>query len=95
MIDLIEKARKFAALAEKATPGPWKVMGDKKPLIGVESDPTLGKHGKVVIDGDCDGRRVWLNAKKVDLHLCAAAPEMAKLLGEMADRLERYEKESG
>ena len=88
MTDLIEKARKFAALAEKATPGPWEWDGPF--LDSLQGDNAIiTEHGASYMDrGDL---------KKYDMtkRLIAAAPEMAKLLGEMADRLERYEKESG
>jgi len=82
--DLIERAHKFAALAEKATAGPWVVRDG---YIGAKDDMSA-----VVLDGDCGeysryGSRLW--GKHEDLVLATAAPEMAQLLAEMADELEK------
>jgi len=87
MTDLIEKARKFAALAEKATPGPWEWDGPF--LDSLQGDNVIiTEHGASYMD------RGNLKKYAMTKRLIAAAPGMAKTLGEMADRLERYEKES-
>ena len=82
MTDLIEKARKFAALAEKATPGPWEWEGPF--LDSLQGDNAIiTEHGASYMD------RNDLKKYSMTKRLIAAAPEMAELLGEMADRLER------
>lgn len=93
--DLIKRAREFAALAEKATPGPWKVLIDEGAFIGTEGDPSTGRRSQVVIDGGCEDpvrNYTWLEAEEEDLKLAAASWSMAKLLAEMADKLERTRK---
>ena len=74
--DLIEKARKFAALADKATPGPWYIMGY-----------ALRQRGS-----GCRIAGFDLPPDVEEEDLIAAAPDMAKLLAEMADELERTRK---
>jgi len=70
--DLIERARKFAALADKATPGPWYIMGY-----------ALRQRGSGYRIAGFD-----LPPDVEEEDLIAAAPDMAKLLAEMADELE-------
>jgi len=74
--DLIQRAREFAALADKTTPGPWYIMGyalrqrsSGYRIAGFDLPPD-------VEEGD----------------LIAAAPDMAQLLAEMADEAERTRK---
>ena len=82
--DLIKKAREYAKLAEKATPGPWRVNTryDLPSIDGPEYS---------VIGGECDdsGATAWLDGDKADLALAAAAPDMAQLIAKMADALEK------
>jgi len=73
---LIQRAREFAALADKATPGPWYVMGY-----------ALRQRGSGYRIAGFD-----LPPDVEEEDLIAAAPDMAKLLAEMADRLERTRK---
>ena len=80
--DLIERARKFAALADKATPGPWAwVNWSARPhvcpgVIGDRLGVSVSAHRTRADREDADGM------------LIAAAPEMAQLLAEVADELE-------
>ncbi len=75
--DPIQRAREFAALADKATPGPWMVVFNGGAFITAEE--------VIVLDG---ANSAGLDAKEEDLAIAAAAPDMAKLLAEMADELE-------
>jgi len=87
--DLIQKAREFAALADKATPGPWAwVNWSARPhvcpgVIGDRLGVSVSAHRTRADREDADGM------------LIAAAPEMAKLLAEMADEQERTRKVLG
>jgi len=79
--DLIQKARELAALADKATPGPWEWV-----RWGLYH---RGSHTWIIkseIDPDCEQRPIV--ASEYDEQLIAAAPDMAKLLAEMVDELE-------
>jgi hypothetical protein len=79
--DLIRRARKLAALAKKATPGPWRAAQAK-------SGPfKLSPWWYVVglpVDGPSTGGDYYSEA---DAKLVAAAPDMAHLLKQMADEL--------
>jgi hypothetical protein len=77
--DLIKKARELTALADKATPGPWSKDGlfwllrfSKKNAGNWEEEV---KDHEYLPDED-------------DASLIAAAPDMARLLKQMADELE-------
>jgi len=71
--DLIKRARRLAETRKYATPGPWKLFGDAA---------LCGKDGQFIFSVyEAD---LW-NANK---HLIAAAPEIASLLDQLADRLE-------
>jgi len=80
--DLIRRARELARLAEKATPGPWKLIWH-----GNERYPfPLTVH----TEDDC----YWITrdgtvSSEANARLIAASPGMARLLAEMADALER------
>ena len=87
MNDMIERARALARLAEKATPGPWGV--DKKAndrywitarRFWVLAEILRNSH-----------RATYPYSYGADAKLIAAAPEMAKLLGGMADRIDALE----
>jgi len=77
--DLIQKAHEYVALADKATPGPW--ISEYRTRRVSEVLSTGHKH----LPHICDA--AWENA-----HLIAAAPDMARLLAEMAGKLERTRK---
>ena len=79
----ISKARELSKLAEKATQGPWYAR-----------DPREWKGGSWYVDArperqlyDCADGNIC-RASRNNVQLIAAAPEMAKLLGEMADEIE-------
>jgi hypothetical protein len=78
---LIRRARELAKVADNATPGPWRAAQAK-------SGPfKLSPWWYVVglpIDGPSTGGDYYSEA---DAKLCAAAPEMARLLKQMADAL--------
>lgn len=83
MNDMIAQARALANLAEKATPGPWYAR-----------DPREWKGGSWYVDArperplyDCADGNIC-RASRNNVQLIAAAPEMAELLGEMADEIE-------
>jgi len=92
MSDLIQRAREFAALADKATPGPWEVHANDQRtsdgegfLDGWNIGMRYGDKGQIV-----DFVRIGAyQYGEPEAHLVAAAPDMAKLLAEMADELER------
>lgn len=79
--DLITRARQFAALAEKATPGPWKKNGCDCVYSARTPNPGRNPEGLVFISD--------VALRSADHDLIAAAPDMARLLGEMADALEQ------
>jgi hypothetical protein len=74
--ELIIRARELAALADKATPGPWWCDS----CDGYSVVRGRGYGGDLL----SDVREHPQNAK-----LIAAAPDMARLLGEMVDELEK------
>ena len=87
MNDMIARARELAKLAEKATPRPW-VMFTFREM------PPLGSGQYIASTRAHEIRRhheVGGDDKK-NAELIAAAPEMAKLLGEMANELEKARK---
>ena len=92
--ELIKRAREYARLAEKATPGPYgfargdRISGFLPHIVCLDAD------------GDASGEfiaRVGSKKWPVDpadqiydnAHLLAAAPDMAELLAEMANALEK------
>jgi hypothetical protein len=87
VMGLIKRAREFAALADKATPAPWKLIwhGNERypfPLT-------------VLTEDDC----CWITrdgtvSSEANARLITAAPDMARLLGEMADALEAATKDA-
>jgi hypothetical protein len=84
--DLIRRARELAALADNATPGPWKVdCTYNEPVIVTDSQHPEDVVGATTEDSAIGG---WLDATDADLLLIAAAPEMARLLKQMAEELE-------
>jgi len=72
--DLIRRARELARLAEKATPGPWIEDGD-----GVSTSFSSPAGDVAVACTVCND---------TDRSLIAAAPDMARLLGQLADELD-------
>lgn len=80
--EIVQHARRLAALADKATPGPWKVHWGSRLMMR----PSLGV---VVTDKDD-----WDPRAPYDARLIAAAPEMAHLLSEMANVVEKLEEEN-
>lgn len=80
--ELIRRARELASLAEKATSGPWSAHWS----LRLEMRPSLGV---VVTDKDD-----WDPRAPYDARLIAAAPEMAHLLGKIANLIEKLEAEN-
>jgi hypothetical protein len=85
--DLIERARELAALADDATPGPWEWKhGIGAPvLIGGGGEYWVMKEELSYANSSVSGRPL---PSEEDKRLIAAAPDMARLLGEMANYLE-------
>jgi len=84
--DMIQKAREFAALADKATPGPWSAE------IEVSGKFVHRADQEYCDDPNCgclEAGFVASTESKEDATFIAAAPDMAKLLAEMADELEK------
>lgn len=82
MNDMIERAKRMARLADKATSGPWRLRykeGDKVIRLIDQYENFVGVEAH---------KNALTNAL-----LAAAAPEMAKLLGQMADEIERLQEE--
>ncbi len=82
--DLIRRARELARLAEKATPGPWAI---------IELSRLLVHRGDIEYcdDPECsclDDGIIASTEKEEDAVLVRAAPEMAHLLGQLADELD-------
>ena len=74
--EMIARARALAALAEKATPGPWYARH-------------AGSEWYDVAVGRSRGRSVFGGSQaRENAILTAVAPDMAALLGEMAEKLE-------
>ena len=78
---LIKRAREFAALEEKATPGPWEwkrwgifSLAALRYVLTSETNPEAEQRPVAGNDADYD--------------LLEAAPEMATLLRQLADALE-------
>ena len=82
--DLIRRARELAKLAEKATPGPWYA----RPNPEWHRAPWRVDTRERLPEDRYDDGNVCLAGKHNAL-LIAAAPEMARLLGQLADELER------
>ncbi len=85
--DLIARARKLASLADDATPSPWKI---------IEASGRLVHRGDMAYcdSPECSCLEDGLIASaqtKEDARLIAAAPEMARLLVELSDKLEQCE----
>lgn len=81
---LVRRARELAALARKATPGPWRVFDrDAFPRMGACQHIATLNRWKILrmyqIESD----------DRANAELISAAPEMARLLAEVADALER------
>ena len=84
--DLIRRARELAKLAEKATPGPWAI---------VETSGLLIHRGDMAYcdEPECscmDDGYIATAGRQADAKLIQAAPDMALLLGQLADELERW-----
>lgn len=79
--ELIAEAKRFMGLAKKATSGPWESVG---------CGEIYARHaGRFVLrDYSFEGLRWEPPNHFHDAELAASAPEMAKLLDEMADALE-------
>jgi len=90
--EMVRKAKEFAALAEKATPGPWVWdSGVGAPvLLGADETEWVLKEELVYDNGF--GESI---PSDEDMALIAAAPDMARLLAEMAEVLERLMSEWG
>ena len=76
--DLIRRAQELAKLAEKATPGPWERVGGA--AVRERTDSRLIAS-------------VYANAQQ-NANLIASAPEMARILSQLADELERFRNEN-
>lgn len=85
---LIRCARELAALAEKATPGPWEW---EKAARGYAL--WCPGSGKYIHAGRIDFMPEYCPEALANMEILAAAPEMARLLAEMADALECLEKQ--
>ena len=82
---LIGRARELAALAKRATPGPWEVFGaDAFPRMGASQFIAKTWNYRILrlyqVDSD----------DRANARLIAAAPEMAEHLGKLADVLEEW-----
>ena len=87
---LIRRARELAKLAEKATPGPWAI---------VEISGLLIHRGDMAYcdESECsciDDGYIATAERQTDAKLIQAAPDMALLLGQLADELERLRNEN-
>jgi hypothetical protein len=82
--DLIRRARELAALADKATPGPWRAAQAKS---GPFKLPPWWYVMGLPVDGPSTGGDYYSEA---DAKLVATSPDMAHLLAEMADELEQH-----
>lgn len=78
-IDLIRRARELAKLAEKATPGPWRLDSDGDTVFGGTEDI------KVIVSTEPG---VLETPDEYDLKLVAASWEAVRLLGQLADELD-------
>jgi len=90
MDELIKRARELAALAEKATPGPWEWVQGIGTMVLCRTDEGLAvewviKENLSHSDPSHSGGPC---PTKENAELIAAAPEMAKLLGKMAEELD-------
>ena len=91
MNDMIERARELSKLADKATPGPWAAH-----VIPNSTDMWVA--GALSPEGYADICDVKTSLTRgpvetaTNAKLIAAAPEMAKLLNEMANGLEKARK---
>lgn len=87
---LIRRARELTALAEKATPGPWSkwLPSGAGCFIIFKRLETWPFRRQIAYTQPLEPPEEHHNAR-----LIAAAPEMACLLAEMADVLERLEKQ--
>ncbi len=91
----IRRAREIAELAKKAVPGPWEVMeivketddGQKYPDGYAILGRIEGTDSPMTRFADVGGQEWGEN----EARLIAAAPEMAALLAQMADRIEALE----
>ena len=84
MTDIVEQARALARLAENATQGPW------EPFVHRQSNTIAvfkgGTEQEIVAWQGFDNSK-FAGANAHNAKLIAAAPEMARLLGELADEL--------
>ena len=74
--ELIKMARKFSSLQERATPGPWEGLSSGNKTL-VRSKLSFWDIGEIQTE------------TLYDLKLMIASPEMAELLGKMANELEK------
>ena len=79
--NLVKRARELAKLTEKATPGPWKKHGCDCVYSAKIPNPGRNPGGLVFISD--------VALRSADHDLIVAVPEMARLLGQLADELER------
>lgn len=102
--ELIKRARELAALRNYVTAGPWYVLPGPT-IVGAHDGRSKHHHGRIhianvqqgsargnpLLDGGSDpfGDR---SNPDFDAQLIAAAPEMAALLEQLADRLESAER---
>jgi len=82
--ELIRRARELAALADGATPGPWRWMYADTLLESADGRRTVLDHS--MLCDECVQRSV--DPSERDARLIEAAPEMAALLRQLADALE-------
>ena len=84
--DLIRRARELAKLAEGATPGPWLVESPGRVYAcEVRHKPSAYLVAAVITP---------YKDTSADARLIAAAPDMARLLVQLADELERLREEN-
>ena len=92
---LIKRARELAKLANKATPGPWKcgyMSGDERNDSDWGANGIFSEATKTMICGDGGGWDAGFEPpNKDDAALIEAAPEMARLLNELANVVERLQ----
>lgn len=85
---LICRARELAALAEKVTPGLWKWEKSERGFA-----LWCPGSGKYIHAGRVDFMPEYCPEATANMAILAAAPEMARLLTEMADVLQKKEDE--
>ncbi len=92
--ELIRRARELAALADKATPPPWKcrhVSGNERRDSDWGALGIFSESAKTLVCGDGDGWDAgFVPPNEADAALIEAAHEMARLLRQLADELEDW-----